>query len=83
MATPKDTKKQQITLVLEKKYVRWLDNQAKDLDVDRTKLCRMIFHGMMTIDTAAEEPDSLFAVYQNHLEGLLEAATIRKAKSKK
>ena len=83
MPSPRDPSKQQITLHIDRKYVKWLDKHAKDLQVTRTKLCNMIFHGMMSTEKLANEPDSLFNLYSNHLEQLMQESMKKKKTRKK
>lgn len=63
------------------KQINWLNKQAKDLGINRNQLLTMIFNGMMVGEKEGQSSDTLFALYQSHIEQLLEAAH-RKANKK-
>lgn len=64
------------------RQISWLNKQAKDLGISRNQLLTMIFSGMMVGEKEGQSSDTLFALYQSHIETLLEAAH-RKANVKK
>ena len=63
------------------KQVNWLNKNAKDLGISRNQLLTMMFNGMMVGEQEGQSSDTLFALYQSHVEQLLEAAH-RKANKK-
>lgn len=74
---------QQINVVLHKKQVAWIDKQAKDLRLDRTKVIEMLIDGLMRTEQAASKNETLFNVYSNHIEYVLEESMKKKKKTKK
>lgn len=78
-----DPKTKQINCVLLKKQVDWIDKQAKLLGLDRTKVLRMILDGLMRTEAASKKDETLFNVYTNHLEMILEESTKKKKAKRK
>lgn len=62
------------------RQISWLNKQAKDLGISRNQLLTMIFSGMMVGEKEGQSSDTLFALYQSHIETLLEAAHRKAAK---
>ena len=63
-----------ISATIPVKQIKWLNKQAKDLGISRNQLLVMIFNGMMVGEKEGQTSDTLFALYQSHIEQLLEAA---------
>lgn len=78
-----DPKFQQINMVLPKAQVRWLDKQAGDLGLTRTKVMTMLLDGLIQTEKAANKPETLFNLYSNHIEYILDETTKKKKKTKK
>lgn len=68
-----DANKAQISAMILKRQVTWLNKTAKTLGITRNQLLIMLFNGLMTAEKEAENQGSLFKLYQSHLETLLEA----------
>ena len=78
-----DPQAQQINCILHKKQVAWLDKQAKELRLNRTKVLQMVIDGLMRTEQAASKNETLFNVYSNHIEYVLEESMKKKKKTKK
>ena len=74
------TDKIQTTLRLDKSTIKWLDKNAKALNLSRQKLVVMILNGMQATEKAADK-NTLFQVFENHIHDTL-AETMRKKMKK-